>query len=142
LLTLILLAVLTVVALAISKRTTTQVDAVGAKRNYDVAISCAEGARQMLFSQFRTFGVTPSQLTLDQNVDTKRLSSGHYDQFAVQSVVPATGAQANAVGLNDIANKTARARLGGAVYRMTVVCSDTTGGSRQSEVEFLVRFGL
>ena len=148
LLTLILLSVLTVVALGVAKRTSGQTDAVAAKRNYDVGINCAEGARQMLFSKFRTFGATPSQLTLDATVGDKRLVSGHYDTFTVgsvntvTSVVVATGSQANSVGLSDIANRATRSRLGGTIYRMTVVCTDTTGQSRQSEIEFLVRFGL
>ena len=46
------------------------------------------------------------------------------------------------IGVMDIVNRTRAATLGGQMYRMTVVCSDSASATRQSEVEFLVRFGL
>ena len=139
----ILVAVLAVVALGVITRTTAEIDAVGSKRHYDAAVSCADGARQMLLSQFRTFGTTPSSLVLDTTVNEKRYSTGHYDNFAIQSVVAATGTQGGAsVGVSDISNRTSRTKLGGQVYRFTVVCSDQNSATRESEVEFLVRFGL
>jgi hypothetical protein len=142
LIAIILVAVMAIVGLALVNRTTNEIDAVSAKRHYDVAISCADGARQMLMSSFRTFGTPPASLTLDKTVGDKRLASGHYDTFALQSVIPATGAVTGAVGVSDIVNRTTRTRLGGQVYRMTVVCTDSAAATRQSEVEFLVRFGL
>jgi hypothetical protein len=138
----ILVAVMAVVGLALINRTSNEIDAVSAKRHYDVAVSCADGARQMLMSSFRTFGLPPTSLTLDKTVDTKRLTSGHYDTFAVQSVVAATGAAISAASVSDIVNRTRTAQLGGQIYRMTVVCTDSASATRQSEVEFLVRFGL
>jgi hypothetical protein len=138
----ILVAVMAVVGLALITRTSNEIDAVSAKRHYDVAVSCADGARQMLMSTFRTFGLPPTSLTLDKTVDTKRLASGHYDTFAVQSVVAATGAASTLAGVYDIVNRTRGAQLGGQMYRMTVVCTDSASATRQSEVEFLVRFGL
>jgi hypothetical protein len=138
----VLVAIMAVIALAIVNRTTNEIDAVSAKRHYDVAVSCADGARQMLMSQFRTFGTSPTSLTLDQTVGDKRYTSGHYDSFAVTSVVSAGGSQAGSTGVSDIANRTQKSRLGGSVYRMTVVCTDQASATRQSEVEFLVRFGL
>jgi hypothetical protein len=138
----ILVAVMAIVAIALVNRSTNEIDAVGSKRNYDVAVSCADGARQMLMSSFRTFAVSPASLTLDKTVGDKRLTSGHYDTFALQSVVPSTGSSAGAIGATDIVNRTWNTRLGGQVYRMTVVCTDSNSANRQSEVEFLVRFGL
>ena len=139
----ILVAVLAVVALGVISRTTTELDAVGAKRHYDAAVSCADGARQMLLSQFRTFGTAPTSLVLDRTVADKRYSTGHYDNFAIQAVVAATGTQGGAsVGVSDISNRTSRTKLGGQIYRFTVVCSDQANPTRESEVEFLVRFGL
>ena len=142
LIAIVLVAVMAIVGLALVNRTTTEIDAIGSKRHYDVAIACADGARQMLMSSFRTFGTTPASLTLDKTVGDKRLTTGHYDTFALQSVVATTGSAAGAVGATDIVNRTSRTRLGGQVYRMTVVCTDSTAASRQSEVEFVVRFGL
>jgi|GraSoiStandDraft_41_1057321.scaffolds.fasta_scaffold2012923_1 hypothetical protein len=138
----ILVAVMAVVALALITRTSNEMEAVSAKRHYDVAISCADGARQMLMSSFRTFGLPPASLTLDKTVNDKRLSSGHYDTFAVQSVVAAAGVSPSAVGVSDIVNRTHSAELGGQMYRMTVTCSDSASATRQMEVEYLVRFGL
>jgi hypothetical protein len=70
------------------------------------------------------------------------MTSGHYDQFAMATVVPAAGTLAGSVGVSDIANRISKAALGGQIYRMSVVCTDSSGANRQSEVEFLVRFGL
>jgi hypothetical protein len=138
----ILVAVMAVVALALITRTNNEMEAVSAKRHYDVAVSCADGARQMLMSSFRTFGVQPIALSLDKTVNDKRYSSGHYDTFAVQSVAAATGTSAGNVGVSDIVNRTRATQLGGQMYRFTVVCSDSSSNTRQSEVEYLVRFGL
>jgi hypothetical protein len=138
----ILVAVLGVVALALVRRTTSELDSIGAKRNYDVAQECADGAREMLYSQFRTYGVMPADLQMDTNVGTKRYASGHYDQFNMKSVVVTTQTTSGTIGASDIVNRTGRSGLGGTVYRMAVVCSDASNPNRQSEVEFLVRFGL
>lgn len=138
----VIVAVLGVIAVALVKRSGMESDSIAAKRHYDQSVTCADGARQMLLSQFRTFGVSPTQVVLDQTVGEKRFTSGHYDQFAIAAVTPATGTQAGAIGVTDVANRTSRARLGGQVFRMTVVCTDRTTATHQSEVEFLVRFGL
>jgi hypothetical protein len=138
----ILVAVMAVVGLALITRASNEIDAVSSKRHYDVAVSCADGARQMLMSSFRTFGLPPTSLTLDKTVNDKRLVSGHFDTFAVQSVVAATGTSTGTVGVADIVNRTRGAQLGGQIYRMIVVCTDSASNTRQNEVEFLVRFGL
>ena len=73
------------------------------------------------------------------------MASGHYDNLAITSVVAANGFGSGVGGASDISNRIAAAGLGGQVYRMTVVCGSSTvpdASSRQSEVEFLVRFGL
>lgn len=139
----IIIGVLTVVAAGLARRSSNEIEAVSAKRHYDTGISCADGARQLLMSQFRTFGTSPSELVLNQTVGDKRYLSGHYDTFAVKSVVPSTAAQSGNIGVTDMANRTSKAKLGGQVYRMTVLCANHGGSTnRQSEVEFLVRFGL
>jgi hypothetical protein len=138
----ILVGVMAIVALALITRTNNEMEAVSSKRHYDVAVECADGARQMLMSSFRTFGLSPASLTLDTNVNDKRYSSGHYDTFAVQSITAATGTPIGSAGVTDIVNRTRGATLGGQMYRMTVVCSDSASATRQSEVEYLVRFGL
>jgi len=117
---------------------------VGAKRRYDHAVSCSDAARDLLMSQFRSYNISPTSLTLNQVVDDQIMASGHYDNLAVTSVVAATGFGSGVGGASDVSNRIAASGLGGQVYRMTVVCgsSQIDASSRQSEVEFLVRFGL
>ncbi len=114
------------------------------KRRYDHAVSCSDAARDLLLSQFKVYSVSPTSLTLNQVIDDQLMASGHYDNVAVTSVNAAVGFTSETGGSNDISNRISRAGLGGQVYRMTVVCSSSTPGAntRQSEVEFLVRFGL
>jgi len=144
LLALMIVAILTVVAFAIVQMGSTEADAVGAKRRYDHAVSCSDAARDLLMSQFRAYNISPTSLTMNQVVDDQVMASGHYDNLAVTSVVPATGFGSGVGGASDVSNRIAASGLGGQVYRMTVVCgsSRTDASSRQSEVEFLVRFGL
>lgn len=144
LLALMIVAILTVVAFAIVQMGSTEADAVGAKRRYDHAVSCSDAARDLLMSQFRAYNISPTSLTMNQVVDDQVMASGHYDNLAVTSVVPATGFGSGVGGASDVSNRIAASGLGGQVYRMTVVCgsSQTDASSRQSEVEFLVRFGL
>ena len=144
----ILMVALAVVGVAIVNRTTREVDAVASKRHWDKAMSCAEGARQMLLSQFRAYGVDITQLTLQKTVGDQQYATGHYDTFNVQSVSPAQGSPGGVVG-GDAANRITKGGkgLGQKAFRFTVVCADTatltTGQStHQQEVEFLVNFGF
>src|SRR5262249_23389040 len=69
LLAIIIIAVLSIVALGIVKMGSTEADAVGAKRRYDHAVTCSDAARDLLLSQFKTYSVTPTSLTLNQVID-------------------------------------------------------------------------
>jgi hypothetical protein len=117
-----------------------------AKQKYDEFVSCADAARELLHSQFSAFGISPVQLTMNSVINNERLATGHYDSVNVASVEAASGAGTSSFGVSDISNKVASASLGGQTYRMTVVCSNAQAGSgvatRQSEIEFLVKFGL
>jgi hypothetical protein len=137
----VLIAVLAIVGLAIVTRASSEGAAAAAKRQYDKSVSCADSARELLMSQFRLYGSAPSTLVLNTPIDDKTLATGHYDNIAVTSVTAATGATANQMGVSDVSNRIARVAMGGQLYRMTVVCSGANG-TRQSEVEFMVRFGL
>ena len=137
----VILAILAIVGIAIVTRASREGDASVAKRQYDKSVACAEGARELLLSQFRVFGLSPLSLVLNTPVDDKTMATGHYDSIAVTSVTPASGATSNSMDVSDVANKITSATLGGQLYRMTVVCA-SAGNTRQSEVEFLVRFGL
>ena len=139
----ILMVVLAVVGLAIVKRTSAEVDAVASKRHWDRSMSCAEGARQMLLSQFRAYGVQLANLTLSRVIGDQQYASGHYDSFNVTSVGEAGGTPGGAVGA-DAANRITKRSggLGGKGYRFSVVCRDNSASTHQQEVEFLVNFGF
>ncbi len=139
----ILMIVLAIVGVAVVNRTTREVDAVASKRHWDRSVACAEGARQMLMGQFHTFGVNLYGLALNKIVGDQKYSSGHYDNFAIASVVDAAGSKGGSVtgsGTNRIVG--GKGGLGGKAYRVTVVCSDSASATHQLEVEFLVNFGF
>jgi hypothetical protein len=141
----VLVAVLAVVALALIRRSNNEMDAIGGKRNYDRSVSCAEAGRQMLLSQFRVFGLDPTSIVLNTHAGNLNVYTGHYDQFAIQTVkavAKGAGAGVNGTGASiDFANRLTGTGLGGTVYRFNVVCADSNN-DHQSEVEFEVRFGL
>jgi hypothetical protein len=139
----ILMIVLAVIGVAIVNRTTREVDAVASKRHWDRAMSCAEGARQMLLSQFRAYGVNLVNLQFQKQVGDQQYTSGHYDNFNVTSISEAGGTPGGAVG-GDAANRITKRSggLGGKGYRLTVMCRDNAQPTHQQEVEFLVNFGF
>lgn len=139
----ILMIVLAVVGIALVNRTTREVDAVASKRHWDRSMSCAEGARQMLMSQFRAYGVSLTDLTMQKQVGDQMYASGHYDNFNVTSVKLAGGTPGGAVG-GDASNRIIGRSmgLGAKGWRFTVVCGDNAQASHQQEVEFLVNFGF
>jgi hypothetical protein len=145
LLVMVLLAILSVIGVMVINRSTSEALSAQAKARFDKSVSCADAARELLVSQFRTYGTSPTLLTLDRTIEDKRLASGHYDNIAVTSVVATSGASQANIGVSDISNRVARTKLGGQMYRMTVVCASTGadgGPTRQNEVEYLVRFGI
>ena len=143
LIAMVLVAVLAVVALALVRRSNNEMDAIGAKRNYDRSVSCAEAGRQMLLSQFRVFGLSPTSIVLNTKVGNLNVYTGHYDQFGIATVQAVSkGALGGGTSAAlDYANRLTATGLGGTVYRFNVVCADSTN-DHQSEVEFEVRFGL
>jgi Tfp pilus assembly protein PilX len=142
----IVVLVLGVIGLGIVSRAGRETETVAAKRKADESVSCAEAARELLMSQFSAYGASPVELTLNRKMDSKTLASGHYGSVAVKSVTASTGASQSSFGVSDVSNRLGRVGMGGQVYRMTVVCQSAApaGGStpRESEVEYLVRFGL
>lgn len=141
---LILMVVLGVVGVAIVNRTTREVDAVASKRHWDRELSCAEGARQMLISQFRTFGVNIASLKFQKQVGDQSYATGHYDNFNVATVANAPGSPQASISTNgtNVITGPGSSGLGGKAYRFTVVCSDSGAATHQMEVEFLVNFGF
>jgi hypothetical protein len=141
--TVVLLTVLLLIGVAVIRRSQLAGESASLKRQYDASVSCADGAREMLLSQFRAFNVSIKDLQIDQTLGDRRLASGHYDQFNIKSVRPlaGTGAYASDVATGT-ANKSLAVPLGGAPYVFTVVCSDSSSTGRQVEIEYFIRFGI
>ena len=147
---LILLTVLSIVALALVKRTNSEVEAVSAKRHYDLTASCAEAARQLVLSKFAQAGANLATLGMNITVTNLNLYTGHYSPpggggyMADGGVLPLMGASggASSGGATDVANKIQQLSFGVTTYRVTVVCQDANNVTRQTEVEFVINSGL
>ena len=144
LVSMILMIVLAIIGVAVVNRTTREMDAVASKRHWDRALSCAEGARQMLIAQFKTYGMNVVDLQMNQVVGDQRYAAGHYDTFTMNSVELAggsNGGMSRLSGTNRIVGGRGNG-LGGRAYRTNVVCSDSASPTHQLEVEFLINFGF
>lgn len=148
---LILVTVLSLVGLALINRANTEIDAVSAKRHYDLTSSCAEAARQLVISKFAQAGANLGTLGMQITLGNLNLYTGHYSPpdggsgyLADGGVVPLLGAAGGATsgGATDVANKIQKTSLGTSPYRVTVVCQDANNVTRQTEVEFVINYGL
>ena len=146
---LILVTVLSIVGLALVKRTNNEIDAVAAKRHYDLTASCAEAARQLVISKFAAAGANLASLGLSVQIGNLNMYTGHYSagdggylaDGGVLALV-STGGGATSGGATDVANKIQKLSFGTTPYRVTVVCQDTNNVTRQTEVEFVINYGL
>jgi hypothetical protein len=152
--TLILITILSIVALALVKRSTSEIDSVSAKRHYDATASCAEAARNLVVSKFANAGATIPNLALNVTIGDKTFFTGHYSTTlpdgglsgyvadgGVLALQPGGGGGSSG-GASDTANKINRLNFGTTPYRVTVVCQDANNVTRQTEVEFTVNYGL
>ena len=152
--TLILITILSIVALALVKRSTNEIDAVSAKRHYDATASCAEAARNLVVSKFANAGVNIPNLALNVTIGDKTFFTGHYSTTLADGglsgyvadggvvALQSSGGGGSSGGASDTANKINKLAFGTTPYRITVVCQDVNNVSRQTEVEFTVNYGL
>lgn len=150
LIAMVLVAVLAVIALGLVNRATNEMQAVGAKRRYDSALSCADGAQALVRSQLQTYGATNA--TINTVINDASYKTGHYDDLTLVSVnkyiqgTPGASASNPMVAASgDIANGggTAGGGSGGAqTYQATVRCANTANPGHQIEVDVLFSFGL
>jgi len=152
--TLILITILSIVALALVKRSTNEIDSAGAKRHYDATASCAEAARNLVISKFATAGANITNLGMQITINDKTFFTGHYSTTlpdgglsgyvadgGVVALMAGSGGGSSG-GASDSANKISKLNFGTTPYRINVVCQDANNVSRQTEVEFTVNYGL
>jgi hypothetical protein len=152
LMVLLMVAILGVLVLGIIQHGSLETDAAGAKRRYDKAVTCTDLARNYLMSQFHAVGLGSGSVgipvTLNPvTVNDQLMYGGHYNTFVPDGGIErVSGIGGSNLGMTDISNRISAAGLGGQFYRFTVVCTNAAmgidAGSRESEVEFLVNFGL
>lgn len=149
LITLIAMGVLGVLVVGALRFTGTNRAAAVAKMRGDRVSACAETARRYLLSRLRVYGVDVSGLTLEQTlmddaVASRRstMTTTHYDEPNAQATVVAVSASSVSSSrgqARDLSNRLVKPTLGGAYYRVVVMCKEQ---SRSSELEFLFRYGL
>ena len=150
-LTLIAISVLMVLVGGAIQFTNYNREATAEKLRGDRVSACADSARRHLLSRLRLFRATNDLQILDTKLidDPKpearsQLRTGHYGgdkaEATVVAVSPALMGAANRQA-RDIANVAASGTLGGQYFRVVVKCQEASSG-RESEVEFLFRYGL
>jgi Tfp pilus assembly protein PilX len=144
LLALIVVLVITVVAVGVLRFASRELAGADAGRKHEALVQCAEAGRQLLGSQFRATGVSPTELTaLNVNLDaagTVKALGGHIGG-TIDQVRLGDAADNGAESTGDITNIPFPnlAQKGGKPYIITVHCDDH---GRQLEVEYRVRFGI
>ena len=157
LLAMVILAVLTLVAVASLQLAHGDSVTVNRQQNYRILVACAEAANRKLWAEYGNRQGTVQSVTPYVVADTKnakgdwmQLAVGHYDSDIGGPLVAITfddqvmkllGATAMSGGITDLdTTNTFRAPLLGTPYLLTAHCKDASG--RQYEIEMAVRFGL
>jgi hypothetical protein len=150
LVTLIALAVLTIVAVGAIAFTGQNREASAVMARGERSNACADAARKYLLSKLRLTGVSVASLTLDTQLPDdpvasrrSRLTTSHYDIAAGVDTIGVAAAGSVSFSRNqtrDVANVIASSTLGGTPYRVVVKCRDSSG--REEEVELAIRYGL
>jgi len=149
--TLIAISVLMLLVVGAIQFTNYNREATAEKLRGDRVGACADAARRHLLSRLKLFRATNLQIFDTRLIDDpdpgarSRMSTGHYGEaepsatvVSVNPVLMGAGARQS----RDIANVAAAGggTLGGQYYRVVVKCQEASG--RESEVEFLFRYGL
>lgn len=163
--TMIALAVLMVLVVGAIRFTGTNREAAVSKLKGDRMAACAETARRYLLSRMRIFGVAVTELNLvgdpqfgttyaylpDDPLPAKQsiIGPGHFGDNLTSPVsankpqmVPGSMMAGSAALVRDLANAApASPYLGGSYYRVVMKCQEGSG-ARESEIEFVFRYGL
>jgi hypothetical protein len=153
-LTIIALAVLMILVGGAIRFTNYNREATSEKLRGDRISACADAARRHMLSRLKLFSASTdfqlldTQLIDDPDPDARtKMVTGHYGSSAAQvTVVSVNPVQMGAAGrqVRDIANTSPAGGgfLGGQYYRVVVKCQESGNLGRESEVEFLFRYGL
>ncbi|HVE87756.1 MAG TPA: hypothetical protein VND93_33090 [Myxococcales bacterium] len=149
---LIALAVLMVMVVGAIQFTGTNREAAVSNMKAGASTACAETARRYLLSRLNLFGVPVTDLVLadeklpEANNEVHRVSTAHYGESVDAGVKSIAVVDAASLGtsrsqIRDLSNAApAGTTLGGSYYRVVVKC--TENNNRESELEFLFRYGL
>lgn len=156
LITLIALAVLMVIVVGAIQFTGINREGAAAKLRGDSLAACGEAAKRQLVSQLALFGGGVNNVPLTGPVDVRipdratvsersRIMLAHYDELdaGMEDIQPVSSGLmgSSARGARDLSNAApSSTSLGGTYYRVVMKCQDF--GGRESEVEFLFRFGI
>lgn len=161
LITLIALAVLMLLVVAAIQFTSTNREGAGSKLRGDELASCAESARRTLMQQLTGANLTaslqdqtakfPTVTLVDQAIlsDRSTVGLGHYSGAdggssstnPAISTITADTIPGSTKDARDMSNTiAAQSGLGGSPYRVIMTCRDR--GGRETEVEFMFRFGI
>lgn len=151
LMTLIAVSVLMVLVVGAIQFTNSNREATTEKIRGDKVTACADAARRHLLSRLKLYGSSSSFQLLDTKLiddpdpnARSQMVTGHYGTPATPTVVSVNPAQMGASDRQvvDISNKLLAngGFMGGQYYRVVVKCQESSG--RESEVEFLFRYGL
>lgn len=148
-LTLIAIAVLMMLVGGAIQFTNYNREATAEKLRGDRVGACADAARRHLLSRLKLFRATSELQILDTTLiddpdpsARSQLMTGHYGGEAENTVLSVSAASMGAATkqARDVANTVSGGTLGGQYYRVVVKCHESAG--RESEVEFLFRYGL
>jgi len=164
--TLVIVAVLIMIAASAMTRSTLELEGVGVRRKYDIRVGCVEAARQLVLSQLSLSGVQPAAFSISRTIGDLTIQTGHYDSTPDAGYVVADNNAGNC-GTAGTESSGSGGLPSGAAYgnssasnfggswggssnsagtnatcgiRVPVVCRDA--GGRQLEIEFLVRIGI
>lgn len=142
---LIAMAVLAVLAAAAIMFTGNERAATAASANSQELRACIDVARAHVLARLRTTGANVNLEFVGSLPDGPEdagttVRTGHFDSVAVKTVSQITRGVGEAANQpNDLANNPGARVTKASYYRVVVACQK---GPRQSEAEFLVRYGL
>lgn len=148
----IAIAVLMVMVVGAIQFTGTNREAAVANMKASASSACAETARRYLLSRLTLFGLPVTDITLANEAlpeapnERHTISTAHYGESVDGGVKTVAIVEASAIGssrnqIRDLSNAApAGTTLGGAYYRVVVKCVESN--NRESELEFLFRYGL